>query len=222
MKEHRRQHGTGKGGQQLKTPVSHLVAALLCLCFASAAGAQTVGLLQSHEDAFGGYTMFSKNGTTYLIDTGGTIVHTWANGTSTKHPGYLLENGDLLVVRRGVKRLTWDGALVWQHVNTSAHHDVAALPNGNVLLLVRGEKTNAESIAAGRDPAQLTDYLAPMVIFEVNSMGEVVWEWHVWDHLVQDIDAGKDNFGVVSEHPECAGKDTGVGDRASPYAPVDG
>ena len=24
-----------------------------------------------------------------------------------------------------------------------------------------------------------------------------VWEWHAWDHLVQDLDASKDNFGVV-------------------------
>lgn len=29
-----------------------------------------------------------------------------------------------------------------------------------------------------------------------------MWEWHVWDHLVQDFDATKSNFGVVSEHPE--------------------
>ena len=27
----------------------------------------------------------------------------------------------------------------------------------------------------------------------------VVWEWHAWDHLVQDYDATKDNFGVVSD-----------------------
>lgn len=55
----------------LKTPVSLLVAALMFLSFASTVGAQTVGLLQSHEGSFGGYTMFAKNGTTYLIDAGG-------------------------------------------------------------------------------------------------------------------------------------------------------
>ena len=29
----------------------------------------------------------------------------------------------------------------------------------------------------------------------------VVWEWHAWDHLVQDLDSTLSNFGVVSDNP---------------------
>ena len=32
--------------------------------------------------------------------------------------------------------------------------------------------------------------------------GEVVWEWHAWDHLIQDSDPSKANFGDVGKHPE--------------------
>ncbi len=32
--------------------------------------------------------------------------------------------------------------------------------------------------------------------------GEIVWEWHVWDHLVQDFDPAADNHGSVADHPE--------------------
>ena len=32
--------------------------------------------------------------------------------------------------------------------------------------------------------------------------GEIVWEWHAWDHLVQDVDRALPNYGEVSEHPE--------------------
>ena len=32
--------------------------------------------------------------------------------------------------------------------------------------------------------------------------GDIVWEWRMWDHLVQDVDPDKPNYGVVAEHPE--------------------
>jgi hypothetical protein len=76
------------------------------------------------------------------------------------------------------------------------------MPNGHVLLLVWGFKSNAEAIAAGRNPAFLAGDLKPMMIYEINPLGELVWQWHVWDHLIQDHDQNQDNFGVVEDHPE--------------------
>ena len=35
-----------------------------------------------------------------------------------------------------------------------------------------------------------------------SSGGNIVWEWHVWAHLIQDYDPAKDNYGVVEDHPE--------------------
>ena len=31
---------------------------------------------------------------------------------------------------------------------------------------------------------------------------DIVWEWHAWDHLIQDHDPEKPNYGDPSEHPE--------------------
>ncbi len=68
-------------------------------------------------------------------------------------------------------------------------------------------KTATESIAAGRNPDLLHDgELWPDHIIEVEptgtSGGDIVWEWHVWDHLIQDYDSTKENYGVVADHPE--------------------
>src|SRR5262249_37239855 len=31
--------------------------------------------------------------------------------------------------------------------------------------------------------------------------GKVVWEWHIWDHLIQDHDKTRANYGDVARHP---------------------
>ena len=46
----------------------------------------------------------------------------------------------------------------------------------------------------------------PDAIYELRPLpdtggAEVVWEWHAWDHLVQDHDVTKANYGSVPDHP---------------------
>ena len=175
--------------------------AMMMACIGVSMG-QTVGLQTHQTGTDAGYTMISRNGNAYLLDTAGQVLHTWNHGSNTKHPGYLQDNGDWILVRRGIKRYNWDGDIVWEYSNSEAHHDVAVMPNGHVLLLIWGFKTQAEAIAAGRNPAMLDGDLKPMMLHEINPNGEVVWEWHVWDHLIQDFDPLQDNFGVVEDHPE--------------------
>src|SRR5690606_730411 len=30
----------------------------------------------------------------------------------------------------------------------------------------------------------------------------IVWEWRLWEHLIQDFDESATNFGVVADHPQ--------------------
>jgi hypothetical protein len=46
--------------------------------------------------------------------------------------------------------------------------------------------------------------------------GDVVWEWHVWDHLIQDEDSSKANYGNVAEHPERVDINFGEGEGLAP------
>lgn len=104
-----------------------------------------------------------------------------------------------------VGNITWD--FLVNNPQRLMHHDIEPLPNGNVLLMVVDYMTQADAIAQGRDPLLLPapEWL-PESILEVQqtgpTTGQVVWEWHMRDHLIQDFDASKDNYGVVSDHPE--------------------
>ena len=185
-----------------------------------------VGVITNTAEAWQGYTLFAPKHFlyTYLMDNDGRVVNTW---TSQYEPGqsvYLLPNGDLLhccftksggFTRGGeggrLEEYDWDGNLVWELDYASdtylAHHDVAILPNGNVLALAVEKKSYAECLAAGFRPDALRDReLYPDYVIEIEPTrprgGRIVWEWHVWDHLIQEHDRAKPNYGDVSEHPE--------------------
>ena len=32
--------------------------------------------------------------------------------------------------------------------------------------------------------------------------GDIVWQWHIWDHLIQDSNPDLPGYGVISDHPE--------------------
>ncbi|MCA8964305.1 MAG: aryl-sulfate sulfotransferase [Planctomycetes bacterium] len=159
---------------------------------------------------------------TYLVDNTGAIVHTWPSQQVLATSLYVLADGSLLRTipdgvspapggGGGVQRLAFDGTLLWDYryngPGVLSHHDLAPLPNGNVLLIAWEDKTAAEAIANGRDPALMPGAVfRPDHIVEVQptgpTTGAIVWEWHVWDHLIQDHDPAVANFGNVGAHPE--------------------
>lgn len=77
-----------------------------------------------------------------------------------------------------------------------------------IYLQVFGRKKSlSEAIQAGRNPALLSENeVWPDKVIEIkilaNNQAEIVWEWSVWDHIIQDYDASKSNFGNVQSHPE--------------------
>ncbi|PNX53134.1 MAG: hypothetical protein BV458_06080 [Thermoplasmata archaeon M9B2D] len=162
--------------------------------------------------------------TTYLRESDGSINSTWQ---SSYFPGvavWWLGEGTILRTIRvgsgsfpaagaggGVQKALQDGTIVWDfRYNTDghmSHHDMKALPNGNVLLIAWEIKSRTDVINAGRNPSYVSfSGLCPDHIVEVQptgpTSGTIVWEWHVWDHLIQDYDPIKANYGVVGDHPE--------------------
>ena len=99
-----------------------------------------------------------------------------------------------------MQEFTWDGELVWDFTyfteKSIPHHDYTKLPNGNVILIMIERKSPEEAIAAGRVPATVTGGdMSLDALVEIKptgkTTGEVVWEWHMWDHTIQDYDPTK-------------------------------
>lgn len=171
-----------------------------------------------------GFTLFTNHTEIFLINNCGQLVKQWTSNFPPGNAVYLLENGNILRAGRtnttditfggqgGVIELfDWDGNLLWQYFYDTPqfrqHHDVFPMPNGNILILAATVMSNAEAIQAGRDPSKLTEtVLYNERIIEVQPLefnqANIVWEWNIKDHLVQDFDGTKDNAGNVSESPE--------------------
>jgi hypothetical protein len=200
---------------------------IISMAFISSnAQTQTVGLFLNDSSAFNGYTFFAPDAytNTYLINNEGLLVNSWEGTYTPALSAYLLENGKLLrtatifnsTFAGGgsgglIQEFEWEGNLVWEFEYSTdlyyQHHDIEKLPNGNVLIIAWEYRSVEEAITAGRDPSTLPqNMLWPDHIVEVQpdvgNGGTIVWEWHVWDHLIQDFDPGESNYGVVSEHPE--------------------
>ena len=189
----------------------------------SAQGQQTVGLFLNQSEATEGYTLVAPAlfPATYLVDMNGELVHSWMHtspfGASTR----LLPDGTLLRTSAApdawdiggfsagrIEILNWDGSSVWQYDYVSddylAHHDVQQMPNGNILAVVFDIRDRDELISAGYDVSQLTgDNVWSERIVEFRPIlpdsAEIVWQWDVWDHLVQDHDPLGPNYGNVRD-----------------------
>ncbi len=189
----------------------------------------TVGLLSYNPDlAYAGYNLIFPHNqpNVYLLDNCGEIVHVWEDSAHYR-PGntaYIMPDGNLVKAKRHavvindpiwaggggaiIEVRTWDNDLVWSfEMNDSLnrlHHDIAVTEEGNIFGLAWEKKTYNEAVQAGRDTMLLPDgELWSEWVFEIDpNTDQIVWEWHLWDHLVQDFDPTKDNFGVVADHPE--------------------
>jgi len=188
--------------------------ALLCFALSPAAFPQT----------YEGYTLYApqNENKAYLVNMSGTNYKTWTfiSGT-TCYSTYLLPGGDVLrtinhagnsfsggPVSGEVQKVNWSGTVVWDFVYSTtsycSHHDIHPMPNGNVLLIAYERKTATEVFNAG---CSQSIEMWPEKIAEIQPSGStggtLVWEWHVWDHLCQNLYPTKSNYVTsIVQHPE--------------------
>lgn len=179
------------------------------------------GLAQVPAD---GLTLISPNGysESWLIELDGTVVQTFHHDGPHGRSSYRLDDGSLLLpvldpagqfpfggAGGRIQRIDPTDTVVWDFLFSDAdfqqHHDIEPMPNGNVLLIAWERKTAAEAEARGKTNLD-GDEMWPTALFEIQpdgaTGGTIVWEWHLWDHLIQDVDPAKPDYGVIADHPE--------------------
>lgn len=153
----------------------------------------------------------------YLMNKEARLLHEWKLTSNIGNDVFLLPSGKLLAslevddpqIKLGGKGgklqfVAADGTVEWNFIHSSlegeTHHDAELLPNGNIIAMVWEKRSSESALQAG---FMLDDNVFVESIIEIDpSTDEIVWEWHSWDHLIQDHNETKDNHGTISEHPE--------------------
>jgi hypothetical protein len=182
------------------------------------------GLINREAGVSPGYVLFGplRSSSTYLIDNDGRVVHEW-KGQYAGGGGYLLENGNLLRMGRDpdalhfraggvsgyLQEVDWEGRVVWEWKLSDErrilHHDIKPLANGNILALAWEAKSREKVLRAGRRPETAPEQgLHVDWVLEIEPVrprgAKIVWEWHVWDHLVQDRDPNAPHYGDPAKY----------------------
>ena len=161
---------------------------------------------------------------TYLIDTLGNTYNIWQCSANAASTAYLLKDGSILrpykvsnpsmnggAVGGGIQIIDWNNNVTWEYfwsnTNHQQHHECIPIEQWDGTyhaLLIAWERKDAASVQqAGGVNAEMW----PTEIVEIEpigtSGGNVVWEWHAFDHLCQDDDSTLNNYySSCSQHPE--------------------
>ena len=168
----------------------------------------------------------------YLVNTNQSGIENSLLYYPCKNDNPIMQSGG---VGGAVKIYDWQGELLWDMTisgnitgTTSSnmfqhHHDIEPLPNGNFLIVAwerlyssEWQQLGVESVNNSLNQMWTTAILEIEPDFQSGSY-EVVWEWYIKDHLVQDRNPELENYGLISDHPELMDANCGnIGSSGGP------
>ncbi|MCC6721418.1 MAG: aryl-sulfate sulfotransferase [Bacteroidia bacterium] len=188
---------------------------------------KTVGVIKNqngNDDK--GYVLLtpltSKN--TYLIDKCGKELKTWKSKYLSGLIAYLLPDGSLL--RAGqisdtnymgqgkggiLEKYSWDGQLLWSYKisndSLGLHHDFYPMKNGNILAIAwHGIPASIAESKGRKSGTVYSSKLWSERVLEIKPKGtndiEIVWQWSLIDHIVQNENILMPDYDNISSHPE--------------------
>ncbi len=172
-----------------------------------------LGLITLTDEVEDGYTLFKEpgNGTGptdfFLINNCGQIINTWDGPNDLfRHPK-ILPNGNLMfIMGNTIYEKNWDNEYVneieLQVPGTNLDYEIIKLENGNYLSIGRKNFSEQEFLDLGFNLGINSPFVVDVVMELDSSTAEVLWEWDISNHTIQDRDSTLSNFGVIADHPE--------------------
>ena len=144
-----------------------------------------------------GDTFYDAPGKVELMGMNGHIAHEWRTQYQTLY-AILQENGNLFVTMTPpinqssypsggttgeIEELDWKGNVLWHYEDSEMTHDFDVLPDGNIAY-TRWEQAPAsfaQNVVGGMQGKDSDVWTDGIVV--VNRDKQVVWKWHMYDHL---------------------------------------
>ena len=171
-----------------------------------------LGVKHNTDEAFDGYVLFENTANTYLINNCGEVLNTWVGINQTdNHTKFTVDGTMMYIKNNAVYEVDWNGNVV----NLVTHGDPdllleyesILLPNKNYLCVARRAFTISQFMAEGYDPGFALPSQVDVVVELDRTTGEIVWEWNIIDHVIQQRDPNMNNYGILSENPQLINTD---------------
>ncbi|SVC30422.1 uncharacterized protein METZ01_LOCUS283276, partial [marine metagenome] len=143
-----------------------------------------------------------------LIDIENDIVNSWEISNFNFFRSYLTPDSILVAISKSdnipvLQKYDWDGFALWTFMFEEGecimHHEQVVLPNGNILAICK------ETIIA-EENIYFNEEMVIDKIIEIEPVGidqaNIIWEWHFYDHLIQDYNSEMPNFGIIENNPQ--------------------
>jgi len=143
-----------------------------------------------------------------LIDIDNNIVNSWEISDYNLFRSYLTPDSILVAISKLdnipiLQKYDWDGSILWTFMLEEGecimHHEQVILPNGNILAICKETITSEDNFYSNEDFK--IDKIIEIEPIE-NNQANIIWEWHFYDHLIQDYDSEISNYGNISENPQ--------------------
>jgi hypothetical protein len=182
------------------------------LLYAPASFTTTYLVDASNQPVYQWDSEYEAGQSAFLLDDGSILRPGAINDVDPDNrfvAAYAAGHNDVFNIGGFIQRISKENEVEWSFEfysdDFAPHHVVTVMPNGNLLLPVWRYHTREESLELGRDPKHLASgglWIDSLVELRPTEGGaEVVWEWKASDHLIQDFDDSKANYGDLKEHP---------------------